>query len=182
MSDSGVVPAALLRRLTTENMRMAKRLAQYELRAFLEELENPRIFELEIDLQDRPRPPSPVVTADPDDPLTRRLPRIAVPLGKCAMVEAPDSLPVVGIYCPEMPDEALRAALTDMIRSHSHKPFARLVFLCKSLRPIPLLGRYGYAYDYISDFPLAGLAPRLAMRYGLIEVRDLATAVRVWPE
>lgn len=181
MSQSGQIPNALLRRVTNDNRRMATRLAQVEFRAFLAELETPRIFELDIDMPEHAAPTPELCRIDPDHPMARRLPRLSVPLGKCAWVEAPESLPVIGILCPEMPDEALRTGLRAMMRSHHQQPFARPLFICATLRPVPLLGRYGFAYDYIGKFPLAPLAPRLALRYGLAEVRDLVSAGRVWP-
>ena len=132
------VPApSLLRRLARENTQMGQRLAQLEFRVMLQELSNPSLFDLNIDFPGEPRQPPPPAPPTADRLTQARLPALNVPLGKIAWVSEPEALPIVGIFCPDCDHSVLLAAMRDLMKTYNELPFARLVFICASLRPIP---------------------------------------------
>jgi hypothetical protein len=181
MTGDAPTPASL-RRLVREHKVMGPRLAQLEFRELLSDLDNPGLFDLAIDYPAAatvPRPLEPVLV---DDPVFRRLPRLAVPLGKVAWLEDPESLPVMGIMCGPTSRDGFRADLRTLFAAQNSKPFARFVFLCETLRPIPFFGRYGFAYEYLGGRPDADGIARLAARYGMAEIRTLDGADLVWSQ
>lgn len=173
------IGTAQLRRLTAEHRAMAKRLAEIDYAAFMKELDDPALFDLAIEFDD-PAQPFSTLPFDPEDPGLRRLPPIQVPLGKCAWAEDSVDLPVIGLHCADLPSHQMRKSLRDVIRNLHQHPFARLVFLCRSLRLVPLVGRYGYAYEFLGGIPLEDIGPRLERRYGMVEIRELETGEKLW--
>ncbi|ARE41238.1 hypothetical protein RGUI_3097 [Rhodovulum sp. P5] len=170
---------ALLNRLARENRQMGQRLAQLELRDLLSDLDNPSLFELRIDFGAERPPAQPFWPVTHATPLARRLAELDVPLGKIAWAEDPRALPVIGIHVPGTP-EGWRDPLRDLMKQHHLKPFARFIFLCASLRPVPFFGRYGFAYDHVGDLAVATIADRLSCRFGIRQIRDIVTGEKVW--
>ena len=179
-SDPNTAPQMLLRRLARENRAMGPRLAELEFRDMLAELSDPKLFDLEIDFPGDPASLPPAPKPLTDDPFSRLLPRLDLTLGKIAWVENPRDLPAMGIYCPDTPGDVLRDALRGLMTEHHSKPFARLVFLCESFRPIPFLGRYGLTYEHLGAIPVAQAAARLYRRFGIVQMRDILTGGPIW--
>lgn len=171
----------LLNRLGRENKRMGQRLAQLEFREMLADLENPSLFDLRIDFGSAMPPAEPFWPDTHATPVGRRLPPLDVPLGRIAWVEDPRSLPVVGIHIPDRPG-IWRAAFRDLMKHHASAPFARLVFLTASLRPVPFLGRYGFATEFVGTLPVARICGRVSARYGASQIRNFEDGNKVWPE
>jgi hypothetical protein len=163
----------LVRRLLRENQQMGQRLAQYEFGKMQKELGNKELFDLEIQFPGIAPARTPRIPPVTLDPVARRLPAINVPLGSIAWVQNPQTLPVLGIFVPDCPQATLRKALHGLLIAHATEPFARMVFICESLRPIPFLGRYKFAYEYIGATALAEVAERMALRYAITQIRDL---------
>lgn len=172
---------SLMNRLTRENKRMGQRLAQLELREMLADLENPALFDLRIDFGTRLPPAQPFWPDTHAMPLGRRLAPLDVPLGRIAWAEDPTALPVIGIHIPDRP-ESWRPAFRDLMKQHAAAPFARLVFLCASLRPVPFLGRYGFAAEFVGPLPVARIGARISARYGASQIRNFDGGNKIWPE
>jgi hypothetical protein len=170
----------MIRRLARENRAMGLRLAQLEYREMRAELANPDLFEMAIDFPGAGGPPPPRLRAGADDPLGRRLASLNVPLGRIAWASDPDALPVVGLHVPGGDHGVLRKAFADLMKRHHAAPFARLVFCCEEFRPVPFLGRYGFALELVMGQRPGDYAPRLSRRFGLTEVRDLCTGAVLW--
>ncbi|SOC05604.1 hypothetical protein [Rhodobacter maris] len=172
---------SLLNRLARENKRMGQRLAQLEFRELLADLENPALFDLRIDFGTRLPHAEPFWPDTQTTPLGRRLPPLEVPLGKIAWVEDPKSLPVIAIHVSDRP-ENWRDGFRDLMKQHATAPFARPVFLCASLRPVPFLGRYGFANEFVGPLEVTRLCGRIAARYGCLQIVDLFGGNKLWPE
>ena len=108
------------------------------------------------------------------------LPPLDLPLGDIAYHDHPERLPVIGIRLPAAPDPACLSALAAFFAEHRAHPFLRPVFLLSGYELLPLLGRYGFAYQVVGaeDDPVA--FEYLQTRFGMIEVRDLIGARPVW--
>ena len=181
MARNPDIPAPmLLTRLARDNRQMGIRLAQLEFREMRTELDNPSLFDLKIDFPGESRPHTPPFASALDEQILRRLPVLNVPLGKIAWIQEPEALPAIAILCRDIDHRILAKALLDLMQAHHARPFARLVFVCASLRPIPFLGRYGFAYEYLGDQNIASAGHRLAARYGIDEVRDLVDGEVIW--
>ena len=93
--DAVSISPALLRRLGRENRQMGVRLAQLEYHNMIAELENPSVFDLDIDF-----PNAPAETLTPplltEHPISTRLPTLNVTLGQTAWVRTPEDLPAIG--------------------------------------------------------------------------------------
>lgn len=174
------ISAGLVRRLMRENRSLGSKLAGHEFRRMLKELSNPALFGLELDFPGEKLAAAPVLPSIEDDPVSRRLPALNVPLGSIVWVEAASELPVLGIHVPDLPAEDLRIALRALMTAHASDPFARFFFLCESFKPIPFLGRYGFAYDYIGQTPLKDAAARAARRHGIREARSVVGTKILW--
>ena len=170
---------ATLRQLARENQEMGARLAQLEFQAMMRDLSNPHLFDLRIDFPNDPGPwlIPPVLT---EDPSSQRLPRLNVTLGKTAWVHDPASLPVLAMFVPDTDSLTLREALGSLLTVHYTRPFARFVFLCESLRPVPFLGRYELTYEHLGKLPPAVAAQRLRLRFGVEQIRDLVSGQLLW--
>lgn len=164
---------ALLRKLARDNAEMGPRLAQLEFREMQNELASPSLFDLNIDFPAGPTVAQLVLPPVATLPEARGLPALNVPLGKIAWISDEVELPVIGIYCRAAGGDGLRNALLGIMKSHHAQPFARLVFICAQFRPIPFFGRYNFAYEYIGLQPVEEAAPRLVLRYGITEIRDV---------
>jgi len=171
---------SLMNRLARENKRMGQRLAQLEFREMLTDLENPALFDLRIDFGEPMPPAEPFWPDTCAAPLGRRLAPLEVPLGRIAWVEDPKSLPVIAIYVPDAP-EKWRGAFRDLMKQHGTAPFARLVFLCASLRPVPFLGRYGFANEFIGTLPVERICGRIAKRYDCSQIIYFFGGNKLWP-
>ena len=169
-----------LRRLARENKQMGPRLAQLEYREMHRELQNPALFDLSIDFDFAPGPDAPRMPSVLDDPASAHLPALNVPLGRIAWMDEPGRLPAIGIYLADNDPEGIRTAFADLMNAHHARPFARLVFLCQGFRMMPFLGRFGFAFDHVGDQPVDTVAPRLHKRFGLIQIRDLASSQLLW--
>ena len=169
-----------LRRLARDNLRMGPRLAEYEYREMCRELENDALFDLNIDFGDEApagalHAPSILV-----DAAARRLPVLNVPLGSIAWQAEPQRLPTLGIYLGDAAPEALRQPFRDLMLAHHSQPFARLVFLCQGVRVVPFLGRYGFAVEHVGRQAVEDFAPRMRLRFGLTQIRELAGGRLLW--
>lgn len=169
-----------VRRLLRDNRSQGLALASYEYRRALKELQNPEVFELKIDFQDKT--PARDVKLQPimNDPVAKLLPRLNVPLGTIVWVEEEQKLPVVGILTSAYNHKALITGLKALLTAHASEPFARFVFLCTSFAAIPFLGRYQFAYEYIGETYDSKTFERAAIRYGFKEVRSLVGAEIIW--
>ena len=108
------------------------------------------------------------------------MPVLNVTLGRTAWVRAPEDLPVVGIFVPAGEPAALARALSGLITAHYTAPFARFVFLCQELRPVPLLGRYQFTVEHLGKITPNAAARRLNLRFGVVEIRDLMSGGLLW--
>lgn len=172
---------SLMNRLARENKRMGQRLAQMEFRDMLADLDNPALFDLRIDFGTHLPPAEPFWPDTADTPLGRRLPALEVPLGRIAWVEDPKALPVIAIHVPDQP-ERWRDGFRDLMKQHATAPFARLVFLCTSLRPVPFLGRYGFATEFVGTLPVTAIHRRIAARYGCLQIINFFDGNKLWPK
>lgn len=171
---------SLLTRLARDNRRMGIRLAQLEFRELRAELANPSVFDLKIDFASAAPPQAPTLPFVLDRYAPHRLPVLNVPLGRIAWTDQPDSLPVIGVLCPDLDHKVLRHALLDLLATHHAKPFAKLLFMCQALRPIPFLGRYGFAYEFLGNQGFENAARRAGLRYGAGEIRNLIDGKVIW--
>ncbi len=179
-ADPNLGSPALLRRLARDNQTMGPRLAQLEFQQMMRELANPTLFDLVIDFPEQEKVRPLVLPTMAEHPMANRAPVLNVTLGRTAWNENPDSLPVVGIFISDHQHPATRPALAALMRQHHAAPFARFVFLCASMRPIPFLGRYEFTYEYVSaQYPVV-LARRLRLRYGMEQIRDLGSGRPIW--
>lgn len=172
----------LLREAGLERDALGERLARYEFQALRRELETGDPFEVRVEitpLSDAPRAPrSPDLALDAD--VLARLPVLPVPLGRIAWVHRPTDLPVSGIYVRDMAGRDLCKALVPLLTEHHRAPFARLVFLCQSLVPVHVLGRYGFLCHHIGDTVLPDIAGVFSPRYGMAQIRDLEGGAKLW--
>lgn len=178
--SSSFAPSSLVRRLTRENKSMGPRLAQLEFQNLSSELDQDGLFDLALDfpIEAWGQPAKlPNISATP---MGVHLPSLNVTLGRTAWSTDPASLPVVGILVKDQDSAVLRAALLTLLRKHYVEPFARYVFLCETMRPIPFLGRYEFTYEYLgAQHPLEA-APRMRLRYDMVQLRDLTTGEALW--
>lgn len=172
----------LLRQAGIERDELGERLARHEFAALDRELANSTTFDIHIDLE-----PEDQADSAPVHPETRLrsdliigLPSLPVPLGRIAWVKRPEELPVAGILIPDMTSQNLCDALRPLLTEHHRHPFARLLFLCHSLRPVHVLGRYGFSCIFMADTPVADLGPALQAKFGMGQVRDLVSGQKVW--
>jgi len=170
---------ANLRQLARDNQEMGSRLAHLEFQAMMRELSNPNLFDLRLDFPNDPGPwlVPPVLT---EDLSSQRLPLLNVTLGKTAWVNDPASLPVIAMFVPDTDSLTLREALGALLTVHYNRPFARFVFLCESLRPVPFLGRYQLTYEHLGKLPPAVAAKRLRLRFGVQQIRNLVSGQLLW--
>lgn len=177
---SSFAPASLVRRLTRENKTMGPRLAQLEFQNLSKELDQKDLFDLALDFPDHhmaaPLQPPNISAA----PIADHLPSLNVTLGRTAWVQDASSLPVVGILVRNTESTVLRNALKALLRKHYIEPFARYVFLCEVMRPIPFLGRYEFTYEYIGQQESLEIAQRMRRRYGMVQLRDLTSGKPLW--
>jgi hypothetical protein len=173
------ISPGLLRRLGRENREMGVRLAQLEYHNMIAELENPQVFELSIDFPDAPAPDlvPPLLS---EQPISDRMPVLNVTLGKTAWVRVPEDLPVIGIFVPAADHETLKRAFIKLVTEHYMAPFARFVFLCEELRPVPLLGRYRFTYEHLASTKPHDAARRLNLRFGVVQIRHIVTGALLW--
>ncbi|CUH82686.1 hypothetical protein [Tropicibacter naphthalenivorans] len=166
---------ALLRQAGVERDAMGRRLSRYEFQALRDELRLPDVFGFNADLGEalgQVRWPAKANIS--------RLPALPVPLGRIAWAKRAEDLPVVGILVEELPDAALAEALLALLTEHHRAPFARLLFLCRTLRPVHVLARYGLLCEAVGHAPLPVVAASLALRYQVGEVRALTDGKRLW--
>ena len=177
--DAVSISPGLLRRLGRENRQMGVRLAQLEYHNMIAELENPSVFDLDIDFPNEPAETltPPLLT---EQPISNRLPALNVTLGQTAWVRTPEDLPAIGIFVPSTESETLKVAFIKLITEHYMAPFARFVFLCAEMRPAPLLGRYKFTFEYLGNTPPSDAARRLHLRYGVIQIRHIVTGALLW--
>ncbi len=169
--------------LSRQVAKKGQRLARLEFRNFVQEIESGGAFDLNVALP--PRLSGPVRHAPPADPAvarhqaSREAP-LEVPLGDIAWTEAPHALPVYGIHCPAMGGREFAVALLRLLGDHHRKPLVRFVFICDTLTPIPLLGRYGFAVHYLGGEPLQDAMSELSARFDIGQVRALDDARQLW--
>lgn len=178
-ADAVAVSPFMMRKLGKENREMGIRLAQVEFHNMLAELQNPQVFELKIDFPDDPAPDlaPPLLSVQP---IAGRMPVLNVTLGRTAWVLHPEELPVIGIFIPAATPQEISSALAGLITAHYTETFARFVFLCEELRPIPLLGRYNFAVEHLGKTKPNAAARRLNLRFGVVEIRHLLTSALLW--
>ncbi len=177
--ESVAISPALVRRLGRENREMGVRLAQLEYHNMIAELENPKVFDLRIDFPDEPAPDlvPPLLS---EQPISERMPVLNVTMGKTAWVRVPEDLPVIGIFVPKSDYETLKRAFIKLMTEHYMAPFARFVFLCEEMRPIPLLGRYSLTYEHLGRIAPNAAARRLNLRYGVVQIRHIVSGALLW--
>jgi hypothetical protein len=170
---------ATLRQLARDNQEMGSRLAHLEFQAMIRELRNPNLFDLRLDFPNDPGPwlDSPMLT---EDPSSQRMPQLNVTLGKIAWVYDPASLPVIAIFVPDTDSLKLRETLEALLTAHHTHPFARFVFLCESLRPVPFLGRFELTYEHLGKLVPVDVARRLRLRFGVQQIRNLVSGQLLW--
>ncbi|UZD89581.1 hypothetical protein [Cognatishimia activa] len=178
--SSSYAPSSLLRRLTRENKTMGPRLAQLEFQNLSKELDQDDLFDLALDfpndkMADPLTPPNISMT-----PFADHLPSLNVTLGRTAWSPDAAALPVVGVLVRNVESSVLRPALKALLRKHYIEPFARYVFLCEVMRPIPFLGRYEFTYEYIGQQKPLEIAQRMRRRYGMVQLRDLTSGQALW--
>lgn len=169
-----------VRRLLRDNRTQGRALARYEYRRAMEELSKPEVFDLKIDFQDITPARQLQIGSVTSDPVSKLLPQLNVPMGSIVWHETPHKLPVVGILTDKTAPSDLRLGLRALLTAYSSDPFARFVFLCKSFAPIPFLGRYQFAYEYVGEEYGTEIFERASIRYGLKEVRSLIDAAPIW--
>lgn len=175
---------ALLQRAGIERDEIGERLARYEYLALRAELRSPDSFVFHIALSGADQQPDraghfQIPEMEFDDDLLRTLPRLPVPLGRIAWVKRPESLPVTGILVEPMRRRDLAASLLSLLSEHHHKPFARLVFLCRTLEPVHVLGRYGFICHHVPDTALDRMTRVFSRRYGMSQVWSLQSGKRI---
>lgn len=176
---------ALLRRTGIERDEIGERLARHEYLALRRELQSPGAFSFQVDLG-ASSPPSAGLSdlqqpeLDFDPALLATLPELPVPLGRIAWVKRPEVLPVTGVLIEQTDFDTLSQALLSLLAEHHQKPFARLVFLCRGLEPVHVLGRYGFIAHHVSQAELDQLGPILARRYGMSQIWSLQSGQRSW--
>lgn len=181
-SEVDSVSLMILQRYGIERHDLGERLARHEFQIFRSEILGKDPFALEIELEMQGDP-------DPSDVLPELLPgyrrpvgqpALPVPLGRIAWVKRPEDLPVAGIWIEAMPGPALARLLLALLTEHHRKPFARLVFLCRELSPIHVLGRYGFICHHIAELSPARVATVMAARYGMAQIRTLDGGRKLW--
>ncbi|QEE36011.1 hypothetical protein FTO60_09985 [Octadecabacter sp. SW4] len=174
------VAPSMIRRLARENQLMGKRLAQLEFREMQAELSSPQLFDLNIDFADQVEAAPPIIPSMLSALDTGRLTPLNVSLGSIAWSAEPESLPVIGIYCGDIEHDLMRNALKELLTQQHQAAFARLVFCCATMRPVPFLGRYGFAIEHLGQIDPIDAVPRLQARFGLTQLRDLSDAKVLW--
>ena len=76
-------------------------------------------------------------------------------------------------------DAAALAGLSSLLTEHHHRPFARPIFLCRSLGLLPILGRAGLAVRQMLGTDAEEFAAA-ALRHGITQVRALADGRLLW--
>ena len=174
------ISPSIIRRLARENQEMGKRLAQLEFREMLVELSSPELFDLNIDFVSGTYVAPPMIPSIFNEPDTARLKPLNAGLGRITWAGEPDALPVVGVFCGDIDLDHMRSSLKQLLTAHHQAPFARFVFCCATLRPVPFLGRYGFAIEHLGSTTPLDAAPRLKVRFGMTQLRDLVGATVLW--
>lgn len=160
-----------LNRLDQENAALRQKLARHEFRQMLRELSGPDPFDLDIVTDAEPLATQIVIPAMGDANLSP----LPVPMGSIYAPGAERDLPAIGVHDDGLTGARLAAALTGLMKTQYSKPIARLLFLCSSFEAGPFLGRYGFASEHVATGSLEGILPRLNQRYGIRQIRSLAT-------
>lgn len=158
-----------MRLLEAENAALRAKLARHELRQLTRELSSPNPFgssQNEVALVD------PIIIPELDD---HALHPLLVPMGSIEAQETPANLPVIGVFDDRLSGPNLAAALLGILTTQYTAPFARLVFLCSRFEAVPLLGRYGFATEVLGPQKPEDAFARLSRRYGVKQIRSLAT-------
>jgi hypothetical protein len=174
------IAPSMIRRLARDNQEMGKRLAQLEFREMLVELSSPELFDLNIDFDSGTYVAPPMIPSIFNEPDTARLKPLNAGLGRITWAGEPDALPVVGVFCGDIDLDHMRSSLKQLLTAHHQAPFARFVFCCATLRPVPFLGRYGFAIEHLGSTTPLDAAPRLKVRFGMTQLRDLVGATVLW--
>lgn len=187
-TDLGLDSATLdlLRRAGIERQELGERLARHEFQALRHELSEEDPFSLRVELGGVPHVPDPRDPAETlpefhaDESTMRLLPKLPVPLGRIAWTGRPQDLPVTGILVGPLEERRLADLLLALLTEHHRTPFARLVFLCRDLAPVHVLGRYGLISHDIGEAPLEYVAAMMTWRYGMVQVRALEDGQKLW--
>lgn len=177
---STALTAGLIGRLTRENQAIGSRLAQLEFQNLNSELDRTDLFELDLDFPEKQMAKPVMVPNISATPIAPHMPALNVTLGKTAWSSEPHSLPVVGVLVRALDSAQLRSALRALLRKHYIDPFARYVFLCETMRPIPFLGRYEFTYEFVGHQDPLEIAQRMRRRYDMVQLRDLASGEALW--
>lgn len=171
----------LLRRMGTDLAEARARLARFEFEAMLRDLRGPDPFGAPARFGARPghRAGGGPAAARKHETASAP-PPLQVPLGSIAWSSDATRLAVLGVHCPDLPDAVLAAALTTVLGQHHRRPFARLVFVCDSFRPVVFLGRYGFATHVLGGESVADAGPWLARRFAISQIRALENAALLW--
>ncbi len=183
---AGVDPDALrvLRRAGLERQDLAQRLARFEFQSLRRELSSASVFDLQVDVATRKADPVPE-QAEPEmsmpAELLAGLPQLPVPLGRIAWTKRPEDLQVAGILIDVAGDDAaLSSALLSLLTEHHRNPFARIVFLCRTLDPVHVLGRYGFLCHQVGRADPASIGALMQRRYGIQQIRSLDSGRKLW--
>lgn len=170
-SDRNASLYRALRRLDEENADLRRKLAHHEFRQLERELTSDDPFALNVLATGDPAPVLMTPRGIGDAPL----PRLPVPMGSVIDAASDADLPVFAVHDDGLTSSKLAAALMGVLRAQFRAPFARLVFLCSGFEAVALLGRYGFVSEVIGSRPPGSELVRLHLRYGVTEIRSLAT-------
>lgn len=175
MSDAHASANHIIRRLERENDALRLKSARHEFRQLEQELLSDDPFKLDIITTDA-FPGGCTWMPDGD---TQGLPTLSVPAGSIQPTELASDFPVIAVHDDGLTGRALAAALLGLLKTQYRDPFARLVFLCSSFEPVPLLGRYGFAVEHVGQAAPASIIERLHRRYGVYQIRSVATGALI---
>lgn len=171
---------ALLHKVGVERHDLGERLARHEYQALKRELTIGTPFQLQVSLAGRSGAVVPAPELTMNSEILAKLPTLPVPLGRIAWVRRPEDLPVSGILIGQEPPSALSQLLLPLLTEHHRQPFARLVFLCRTLTPVHVLARYGFLCECIGNAELTDVARMMEGRFGLDQIRDLKSGELLW--
>ena len=168
----------LLRKVGNHRDEIGERLARHEFMALQRELRSGLAFNFEIDLGGAPV----AIHGEQSDGevFKKGLPVLPVPLGRIAWVSNATSMPVIGILLETVSDQELASQLLGLLSEHHRAPFAKLLFIARDFKAIPLLGRYGFAYHVTTDQNLDHVGRGLNKRFGMQQIRSLQTQAQLW--
>ena len=165
----------LLRQAGLEREDLGDRLARHEYKAMKAELLGGKAMSFQIELSPTHPPPydHPVPEYALEADQMSDLPTLPVPLGRIAWIRRPEDLPVTGILIEDLEARLIEQALLPLMAEHHRTPFSRLLFLCRSLAPVPLLARYGFLCHHVANQSVEAIGRVMHARHNMTQVRQL---------